>query len=193
VTRVRCLVASGLLLLVAGGCAPASSDAPTAEELAILRAEMSEVADLQREVDRRLHAVLTVVRDLDRSVSRLRDPASVDAAVAAWAEVAMTDVADLREPLVVIVRAADETRATLAHIHGQLVEEPWALEYLAAEDAVLVAVRRYAQVADALARTLQTHWPVYEEVRDTTDSFVERRGFYRTADEAAAARAAGPR
>jgi hypothetical protein len=193
------LLVLGLASCTANGVTsaePAPQATPASVTLDDLRAEIAEVASLQRDADRRIGAVLVAVRDLDAIIGRFRDPETVDDARAAWSDVdaraAAVVVDGLRDPFFELAHAVDRARQTLAGMRAVLVDDggddpsgAWALDYIEAEDAVLVAVREYAEDADRLARALITHWATYEEISEETSVFVEQRWYYRTSQEAA--------
>lgn len=188
-----------LLLVVLLACGPGTaavappspSPGPArAEQLAEVTAAVADVAAAQGAADPLLVSALTGVREMDVLVSRLRDPATVDAAKDEWervrSAVEAVDLSPLRPAIREIAFAVDRARAELA-VAGRDAPTDWEAEYLAAEDRTLLAVRTYAQEADALAQVLERYWPTYVAIADLTGGFVERRWVYRSSEEAAAA------
>jgi hypothetical protein len=182
-----------VLLSVLAGCAPAASQ-PTTEVndrgllLSRLRAAVADVATAQDVADQDLTTALGAVRAIDEAVAGLQDVDTLEDEIDAWDEQDTTfgaaSVDDLRSELIDVAVAVDEARGRLATARSRL-DDPWETEYLAAEDAVLAAVRDYAETSDRLAQLLQRHWPVYQGVRDEVASFVERRWYFRSTQEAA--------
>ncbi|MBW3658777.1 MAG: hypothetical protein KY457_09075 [Actinobacteria bacterium] len=188
-----------LLLVLAVACGPGgdvvapASPSPTvdrAEQLADVTAAVADVAAAQAAADPLLASALTGVREVDVLVARLRDPATVDTAKDQWPRVASAvdgvDLAPLRPAIRRIAFTVDRARAALA-IAERTAPTDWEARYLAAEDETLLAVRTYAQEADALAQVLERYWPTYEAIAALTGPFVERRWVYRSSEEAAAA------
>lgn len=183
-----------LVLLVAvltGACSAAPAEEPTVDPDAVqqVHARMADVAAAQREADRRLAAAVEAVRQLDGIISGLRDPARVDDAKGTWPRVESAwngaSSEGLREGLVDLAQAVDEARIALDRVRDEVRTEPWLVDYLAAEDEVLIRTRSYAETADRLAQALVHHWPTYADLHDRTARFVEQRWFYRTSQEAA--------
>lgn len=188
-----------ILLVVAVACAAGgavvapSSPSPAvdrAEQLAAVTDAVADVAAAQAAADPLLATALTGVREVDRLVARLRDPATVDTAKDDWprvaSAVAAVDLTPLRPAIREIAFAVDRARAALATAERD-APTAWEARYLAAEDETLLAVRTYAAEADALAQVLERHWPTYAAVAALTGPFVERRWVYRSSEEAAAA------
>lgn len=168
--------------------APAPTSTASGPDVDDLRTEIAAVARAQRTSDERLAAALDAVRRMDGLVSGLRDPGRVDDAKEEWpavdGAVGSVEAIRLRDGFVRLAREIDGARATLVAVLDDLPTE-WERRYLQAEDAVLVALRSYAETTDRLAQTLAQEWPVYAELRARTATFVEQRWFYRTSQEAA--------
>jgi hypothetical protein len=182
------------LVVVLSACATTVPDAPpTASEtdhgalVDDLRDAVAAVAAAQAAADTRLLAALAAVRAVDEGLAPLRAVDTIDDGVAAWpdAEAAFrrADVTDLRAGYLATAAAVDRARETLATTRIQLTSD-WEVTYLDAEDEVLAAVRSYAESADRLAQLLERHWPAYVRVADQVSSFVERRWFFRSPQEA---------
>lgn len=188
-------VRPSLLLLLAAvvsvACAAAPADEPTVDADAVddLRARMADVADAQREADRRLAAAVEAVRQVDSVISGLRDPRQVDVTKRTWSRVdaawQAASADGLRDGLIDLATAVDQAREALDRVRSGLDHDTSVEGYLEAEDEVLVRTRSYAETADRLAQALQHHWPTYTELHARTARFVEQRWFYRTPQEAA--------
>lgn len=161
-----------------------------AEQLAEVTAAVADVAAAQAAADPLLASALAGVREVDVLVSRLRDPETVDAAKDEFPRVRSAvdavDLTPLRPAIREIAFAVDRARTALA-VAGRTAPTDWEARYLATEDETLVAVRAYAEAADALAQVLERTWPTYTAITDLTGPFVERRWVYRTSEEASAA------
>lgn len=185
----RLLVVALLSAACMGAPAADPSSSVDPEALQELHARMADVADAQRDADRRLAVAVEAVRQLDGIVAGLRDPDRVDEAKDSWPRVEAAWRAasseGLREGLVDLATAVDRARAALDRVRDELGDETWPRDYLDAEDEVLVRTRSYAETADGLARALVASWPTYEDLHDRTARFVEQRWFYRTSQEAA--------
>lgn len=168
---------------------PASTEVAEdrAAVLAELQAEVEAVAAGQAAADDAVDDVLDVVRAVDEAVARLERVDTFDATLDDYAavheRVAAVSVDGLREPWFEVAGSIDAARATLASLRGRL-DDPWEASYLDAQDALLVAVRDYAEAADRLSQLLIRHWPTYTEVDARIVDFASRRGNYRGAEEA---------
>lgn len=179
------------LLLV--GCSASHRPAPTEVDdresvLSELGDEVAAVAQGQGRADAAVNDVLEVVRAVDESVAELRTTAGFDDALSSHTQevhprVVDTEVEGLREGYLAVADDVDDARQTLA-LARQRLDDPWETDYLDAQDAVLLAVRDYARVADQLAQLLVQHWPTYTEVDGRIVDFTERRGNYRDEQEA---------
>lgn len=199
VTRMRplVLVAALSLALALSACAgtPTSEAAPETEVasrslvLDRLQDRVAEVAAAQSTADPLLADALAGVREIDAIVARLRDPATVDEAKDRMprveAAVGEVRIDEIRPAIRDIAFAVDRARASLATAVEDAPQDEAA--YLTAQDEALLAMRAYAEAADTLAQVLETHWPLYLSIRDSTATFVEQRWFYRTSEEAAQA------
>lgn len=185
-----------VLLLLAGlavGCEASPATEPTDDAsrtavLQALRGRMADVAEAQADADAALNAVLETVRRLDEAVADLEREATFDQRLSDHAdlheEVAATAVGDdLREDWFAVAEVVDAARADLAEARARL-QDPWEVDYLDAQDEVLVAVRDYARVADRVAQLVVRHWPTYEQVEARIAEVAEQRGDYRDAAEA---------
>lgn len=189
-----------LVLLVLAACAPGRGSAggppspsprpDRAEQLADVTDAVADVAAAQAEADPLLASALSGVRELDLLVARLRDPATVDTARDDWdrvrSAVDAVDLSPLRPAIRELAFAVDRARAALA-VAERDAPTAWEARYLEAEDRTLLAVRAYAEDADALAQVLERNWPTYAAIAQLTGPFVERRWVYRSSEEAAAA------
>lgn len=176
------------------GCAttPAPSSTPIegrGQVLSALQAEVAEVAQLQAEADRTLNDVLGVVRQVDEALTGLAGETTfattLDGYDQVHAAVSDTEADGLRDGYLAVAAAVDDARGTLAAARQELGDGPWEVEYLDAQDEVLVLVREYAETADKLAQLLERHWPTYVEVDATVADFTTRRGNHRDTQEAA--------
>lgn len=193
---MRSLTTALVAGVLAAACATPSPSPPEREptghdvDLGRVTAAVSEVAEAQAVADPGIATTLAAIRELDLAVARLRDPETVDAAIEAWprAEGAVADVelAPLRPAIREIAFAVDRARIALAGA-TEAASDGWRVDYLAAQDETLVAMRAYAEAADALVQVLERHWPTYRDVAETTATFVEDRWLFRDAEEAAAA------
>lgn len=152
-----------------------------------LNTSVGAIAEEQATLSPPMAQLLSALRAIDRAVANLRDPERIDAAVDAWPPVTQ-DLGDA--PLEDVRRAArelagdvDATRIELARTRSSL-DDDWEAGYLDAQDLVLQEVRVYAEASDALAQVLAMHLPTYRQVMEETGAFVDRRGFYRSAEEA---------
>lgn len=192
-------VAPPLVLLALVACGPAEpGPAPAsplaapdrAAQLAEVTDAVADVAAAQASADPLLASALSGVRELDMLVARLRDPATVDTAKDDWprvrSAVEAVDLAPVRPAIREIAFTVDRARAALS-VAERDAPTDWEARYLGAEDRTLLAVRSYAEEADALAQVLERHWPTYLAIADLTGPFVERRWVYRSSEEAAAA------
>lgn len=194
-TRTRIVPFLLATLLACGpggpGAAPSPSPAPDrGEQLAEVTSAVADVAEAQAAADPLLASALSGVREVDRLVARLRDPGTVDSAKDGFprvrSAVEAVELTPLRPAIREIAFAVDRARAALAVADDDAPTE-WEERYLAAEDRTLLAVRSYAEEADALAQVLQRYWPTYGSIADLTEAFVEDRWLYRSSEEAAAA------
>lgn len=158
------------------------------EVLFALRTEVAEVAELQAAADGAVNDVLGTVRRVDEAVDGLDGAATFDATLDGYeqvhTEVEATEAEGLRDGYLAVAEAVDEARATLAAARVELDGDPWEVEYLDAQDEVLVLVRSYAETADQLAQLLERHWPTYVDVDGRIVEFAEGRGNYRDTEEA---------
>ena len=184
-------------LLVSCSTSPTPQVAPTASGadreavLGDLRAEVAAVAEQQADADAEVNAVLRSVRKVDEAVTALEDVVTFDEVLGTYeadvhADVAATEANGLREGYLAVAEDVDGARQTLADARSSL-DDPWEMEYLDAQDEVLLAVRAYAQTADRLAQLLEQHWPTYVDVDARVVDFAARRGNYRDTPEAAKA------
>lgn len=185
------------LLLLAGlvaGCSTSPEGPSPSEEasrtaaLRSLRGHMATVADTQATADERLNEVLEPVRRLDEALVDLEQEDTFDQRLSEHEdlheEVVVTSVdEDLREDWFEVAEVVDEARGALAEARAVLDDE-WEVDYLDAQDEVLVAVREYARVADRLTQLMIRHWPTYVEIDATIMEVAERRGNYRDRAEA---------
>lgn len=176
------------------GCAttPAPSSTPIegrGQVLSALQAEVTEVSQLQAEADATLNDVLGVVRQVDEALAGLAGETTfattLDGYDQVHAAVTSTEADGLRDGYLAVAAAVDDARGTLAAARQELDGSPWEVEYLDAQDEVLVLVREYAEAADKLAQLLERHWPTYVEVDAAVADFATRRGNYRDTQEAA--------
>lgn len=191
--RLPTLLLTALLLAVPA-CTPSAPEvgptaSPTDHEALVddLRDAVAAVAEEQDAADTRLLAALEAVRAVDEALVPLRSVGTIDDGVAAWPDAAAAfgraDVTDLRAGYLATAAAVDRARETLAATRTRLTSD-WEVSYLDAEDEVLATVRAYAESADRLAQLLERHWPAYERIADQVSSFVERRWFFRSPQEA---------
>jgi hypothetical protein len=179
---------AGLLVLMLAAC---STDATVVSDsrarMGRLRDAVSNVAEAQHGADTQLSLVVSAVRDLEETVLRLRDAETVDVAVEEWPDISSDwpdDGAEpAREALRQVALEVDDARLVLVAVRAERTDE-WERSYLDAQDAVLAAVRTYAEAADRLAQVVELHWEELVEIHDLVDSFVERRWFFRTDAEA---------
>ena len=166
---------------------PAASETDHGALVDDLREAVAAVATEQAAADTRLLAALEAVRAVDEGLAPLRIVDTIDDAVAAWSDAdaafRRAEVTDLRTGYLETAAAVDRARETLATTRSQLTSA-WEVSYLDAEDEVLATVRTYAESADRLAQLLERHWPAYVKVADQVSSFVERRWFFRSPQEA---------
>lgn len=192
------LVSVAMVATVALGCADRGAGAPdrtptpsVAEiDFDALHEGVATVAAEQAELAPPMARVLEAMRSVDETVEGLRDAEQLDATVSGWRPVPEQLRPDIVEP---VRTSARELAAAVDTARGQLAEasratdDPWEQRYLEAQDLVLQRVREYARRSDALAQVLAHHLPTYREIHEITAAFVERRGFYRSAEEASAA------
>lgn len=179
------------VLLVGCSTTPPTTSTSVGERgqvLSALRTEVAEVAELQAGADRAVNDVLSVVRRVDEALDGLDGAATFEATLDDYApvhaEVAATQAEGLRDGYLAVAEAVDEARATLAAARVELDGDPWEVEYLDAQDQVLVLVRSYAETADQLAQLLERHWPTYVEVDGRIVEFADGRANYRDTEEA---------
>ncbi len=179
-------------LLVGCSTTPPTTSTSVGERgrvLSALRLEVSEVAELQAAADRAVNDVLGVIRRVDEALDGLGGAATFEATLDGYAqvhaEVDATEAEGLRDGYLAVAEAVDEARATLAAARVELDGDPWEVEYLDAQDEVLVLVRAYAETADQLAQLLERHWPTYVDVDGRVVEFAEGRDNYRDTEEAA--------
>lgn len=181
-----------VLLCVAllGACTPSGAAEVDDERLKIarLRDDITQVGEHRRTADDLLARTVAAVREMDAIVSGLRQPDTVDSARDTWERVdtafQRADPAALRPALVELAFAVDRARETLHRAREDLTTE-WQVSYLDAEDAVLVAIRDYAEASDAFGLAVVGHFDTYTDLHQRTAVFVEQRWFYRTPEEAA--------
>ncbi len=191
---VAVLVAVAVGATACGGGEPAAPVSPSVDSRAVVLARVTdavtEVAQAQTATDPELATALTGAHEVDVMVAGLRDPEAVDATKDTWprveAAVSAVDLEPLRPAIREMAFAVDRARLALARA-SEAVDDAWETRYLAAQDATLVAMRAYAEEADALAQVLERHWPTYQDIAELTGAFVERRWVYRSSEEAAAA------
>ncbi len=184
-----CLVVALALL----GCSTTPAPSSTSIEgrgqvLSALQAEVGEVSQLQADADAAVNEVLRVVRQVDEAVAGLDGETTfattLDGYDQVHAAVTSTAAEGLRDGYLAVAAAVDDARGTLAAAREELDGGPWEVEYLDAQDEVLVLVREYAETADKLAQLLERHWPTYVEVDETVVDLTTRRGNYRDTQEA---------
>lgn len=182
-----------VLAACSGGASPAASPTPRVDDRALqmqrLRTAVDRVAGAQTDADAAVFAVLDLVRTVDSTVPGMLDAQTIDEAISAWkSSGAVLDVPeqapDLRAGYLTVASEVDDARAALVTARARL-DDPWERRYLAAEDEVLTAVRRYAEAGDRLAQILQRHWDTYAWFHAEMESFVERRWQFRSQQEAA--------
>lgn len=169
--------------------APSTSIDGRGEVLSALQAEVVEVSRLQGEADTAVNDVLGVVRQVDEAVDGLDTATTFDRSLDEHAEVhaavAAADPGGLRDGYLAVAEAVDGARGTLAAARQELDGDPWEVEYLDAQDEVLVVVRDYAETADRLAQLLERHWPTYVEVAAVVSDVATRRDDHRDTERAA--------
>lgn len=181
-------VLAGILVFILAAC---SSDGTVVSDsrarMGRLRDAVSTVAEAQRGADAELSLVVSGIRDLEETVLRLRSADTVDAAVEEWPDVSSDwpdeGAAPVREALRRVALEVDDARLVLVAVRAERTDE-WERSYLDAQDAVLSALRTYAEAADRLAQVVELRWEDLAEIHDLVDSFVERRWFFRTDTEA---------
>ena len=184
-------VVTALTACATPGPGPAPSPSPSGiDRLAAyerLNTSVAEIADEQAELSPPMAQLLSALRAVDRAVANLRDPERIDAAVDAWPPVAQEldpgPLEEVRRAARELAADVDATRIELARTRSAL-DDDWEAGYLDAQDRVLQEVRVYAEASDALAQVLALHLPTYRQLLEETSAFVDRRGFYRSADEA---------
>lgn len=193
VPPVRQLAPALVVAMLLVGCStpPPTTSTSVGERvrvLSALRTEVAEVAEVQAAADRAMNDVLGVVRRVDEALDGLDGVTTFDTTLDDYSqvhgEVTATEAEGLRDGYLAVAEAVDEARATLAAARVQLDGDPWEVEYLDAQDRVLVLVRSYAETADRLAQLLERHWPTYNEVDGRVAQFAEGRGNYRDTEEA---------
>lgn len=156
--------------------------------LSALQAEVAEVSQLQAEADTAVNGVLEVVRQVDEAVDGVDAPTTFDTTLDGYDQVhsavTSTNAEGLRDGYLAVAEAVDGARGTLAAAREELDPDPWEVEYLDAQDEVLVLVREYAEAADRLAQLLERHWPTYVQVDEVLSDFATRRGDHRDTQEA---------
>lgn len=193
VPSVHSLAACLVVALALLGCSttPAPSSTPIegrGQVLSDLKAEVAEVSQLQAEADTAVNEVLGVVRQVDEAVDGLDAATTFDTTLDGYdqvhAAVTSTEADGLRDGYLAVAAAVDGARETL-HAARQELDDPWELEYLDAQDEVLMLVREYAETADQLAQLLERHWPTYVGVDAVVADFATTRDNYRDTEEAA--------
>lgn len=195
-SRLVRLVSSLAVVTAVTACAPtapesAPSPSPsTIDRLAAyerLNTSVAQIAEEQATLSPPMAQLLSALRAIDRAVANLRDPERIDAAVDAWPPVTQdlddAPLEDVRRSARELAAAVDATRVELARTRSSL-DDDWEAEYLDAQDLVLQEVRVYAEASDSLAQVLALHLPTYRQIMEETAAFVDRRGFYRSAEEA---------
>ena len=177
-------------LAVLAACVPSGATEVEDERLQInlLRERIADVGERRATADELLAATVASVREVDAIVSGLRQADSVDAARGTWEGVdrafKRAKPGELRPALVELALAVDRARGTLHRARPELTSE-WQKRYLDAEDAVLVAIREYAEASDEFGQTVVRHYDTYRDLHERTAIFVEQRWYYRTSEEAA--------
>ena len=180
--------------LAACGAGPTSTATPTprvddrAIQIERLRTAVDRVALAQTDADAAVLAALDVVRAVDNTVPGMLDAETIDTTIGAWKAsggvlAVPEDTPELRAGYLTVAHEVDDARTALATARTRL-DDPWERQYLAAEDDVLTAVRRYAEAGDRLAQILERHWATYAWFHAQMQSFVERRWQFRTDQEA---------
>lgn len=195
-SRLVRLVLSLAVVTAVTSCAPAAPEsAPSPSPSAVdrfaayerLNASVADIAEEQATLSPPMAQLLSAFRAIDRAVANLRDPERIDAAVDAWPPVTQelddAPLEDVRRAARELAADVDATRIELARTRSSL-DDDWEAAYLDAQDLVLQRVRAYAEASDALAQVLALHLPTYRQVLEETNSFVDRRSFYRSAEEA---------
>lgn len=190
---MRALPAALVAVLLLAGCSATPLPEPTQVDdreavLSALRDEVAAVGAGRGEADAAVNEVLEVVRAVNEAVAGLGNATTFDATLAAYeddvhARVAAVEVDGLRDGYFAVAEDVDEARQTLASARQRL-DDPWEATYLDAQDAVLLAVRDYAEVADRLAQLVVQHWPAYTDADGRIVDFAARRGNYRDTQEA---------
>lgn len=187
-----------VVLFVAGllaACDPAATaptPTPVVDDRGVtfddLRAAVADVAAAQDDADDGVNRALEATRAMDRSVVNFLDPERIDDQVERWPDVrAVVDAAaltGLRDEFIEVALTTDRARTALSRAEAR-VDGDWEERYLAAQDDVLLAVRSYAEEADRVAQLLERHAGTYAFFLAQNVDFVERRFFFRTAEEAA--------
>lgn len=178
------------LLVAAVGCSsepPSNVVEDSAVRMARLRDAVAEVADVQSNADDLLSQLVTSARDLEATVVKMRDPATIDQGIEEWGPIASSWPEEGSPPVRAALRdvatAVDEARIVLVRVRSQRIND-WERSYLDAEDEVLGAVRDYAESADRLSQAIEHHWEHLVVVHDLVASFAERRWFFRSSSEA---------
>jgi len=178
------------LLATAAGCSNGPSSnvvEDSAVRMARLRDSVAIVAEAQLTADDLLSRLVTSVRSLEATVVKMRDPAAIDQGIEDWEAIAADWPEEGSPPVRAALRdvatAVDDARLVLVRVRNQRTSE-WERLYLDAEDEVLAAVRAYAEAADRLSQAIEHHWDDLVVVHDLVVSFVERRWFFRSSNEA---------
>lgn len=191
---VLCLLGCLAVLATACGASP-SSPSPTeprvddrAVQLQRLRRAVDTVAEAQARADAEVLNTVDLMRTVDSAVPGMLSAETIDATVDAWKSTGglldpPEEPPDLRSGYLQLAAEVDDARAALATARRRL-DDPWELEYLDAQDTVLTAVREYAEAGDHVAQLTERHWSTYVWFHGEMESFVERRWFFRSAQEA---------
>lgn len=182
------------MVLSLAACAPAARvevPAPVVDDRGVtfdeLRDAIAVVAQRQSGADDGVNRALEATRAIDRSVVALLDPERIDAQVERWPDVAATagnaPLTGHRDAYIEVALAADRARAALSRARSRASGDDEDA-YLEAQDEVLLAVRDYAEQADRVAQLLERHQSTYEFFVTKNSDFVERRSFFRSAEEA---------
>ena len=161
---------------------------PRAEQVEALRIALADVAAAQSTADDTLRRVLDAIRGIDEAVAAVSAVDTLDDALAGYdarhAMNATVSTDGLREVWFDVAVAAEDAHVVVQRAED-LLDDPWELRYVEAQDDVLAAVRAYAESADRLSQIVQQHWPTYLRVDEQLVSFAERRWFFRSTQEAA--------
>ena len=185
--RLLAALLAGTVVLGGCGAEPETLVEDSAIRLSRLHDAVADVASEQATADELLSELVTAVRDIEQTVVRMRDADMIATAIGEWPEIDGAWPADggppVRAALRSVAMAVDDARLALASVRGQF-DGDWERRYLDAEDAVLGAVRDYAESADRLTQAIEHHWSDLVAVRDLVADFVERRWFFRSDSEA---------